>query len=297
MLQSMTGYVTKSINFPLDAQKNVVIDLTLKSLNSKYFENNIKLPHVFYALEHEITKLLKQELKRGTVYLYVSLGDTNAFKTKVNVSFESLDGYINAINKIKETYNITDTIKIADVVRLPNIFTYNEENLTEEQKTFFMNEIAVLAQELLRERNKEGAALKKDIDLRLINIKREIDNIAQAFELQFSDKQAQISEKIESTLLQDDNFADNQRKILYALLDKIDIHEEIVRFKSHINKLEELLNADNVEKGKSLDFTMQELAREINTILAKTSNAAISHIGLNIKVEIEKTREQVQNLV
>lgn len=297
MLQSMTGYVTKSVDFSVDSKKSISLDFTLKSLNSKFFENNIKLPHIFYSLENEIIKILKKELKRGTVYLYVGMENPDAFKTNIEISMESLDGYIKAINRAKDSYKIEDNIKISDIIRLPNIFTVHEATLTSEQRSAFLAIISDLAKELVQERNREGAELLKDIKLRISRLKNEIEEISKAFEIYFDAKKANISQKIEGGLVNDSDFAENQRKILYSVLDRNDIHEEIVRFRSHVGKLEDIINLPEIEKGKSLDFTLQELAREINTILSKTTSANISHIGLNIKVEIEKTREQAQNLV
>lgn len=291
----MTGYVSRNEPFKIDDKTTVTLEISLKSLNSKYLEVNNKLAYIFYSVENEIIRLLKKELKRGSVYLMISV--SGKFKTTVDVSLETLDGYMEAIEQIKQKYALTDTVKIADIIRLPNVFVAHEQNLTEDQKERFLVIIKGLVDDLIKERLKEGADLEKDIRLRIKLLTQEIQRIEQEFEKHFAEKQKVIHAKLNDVVINDPEYAENQRKMLYTMLDKMDINEELVRFKSHLHKLDELLASPEIEKGKALDFTLQELSREINTILSKTSSAAISSIGLGIKVDIEKAREQAQNLV
>src|SRR3990167_309343 len=296
MLQSMTGYSAKNFTFTVNAENKVNVLISIKTLNSRFFELTPRMPYVFSALETQLISYFKKELKRGHIYLNVTLSDPDAFQTDIEPSLSSLKGYLNAINKIKKTFNIQEEVTISDILRLPNILVTKEENLDENLKNNFFNAIEILTKELLNERNKEGVELEKDIEKRIATMQEKIKEISSIFEKTFKSRQEDINKKLVS--LDPESEIDEIRiKAFYLELDKMDINEEIVRFKSHAQNLSQTINSNMTEKGKQLDFTLQELGREINTILAKTSSSEISSLALNVKVEIEKTREQAQNIV
>ena len=296
MLQSMTGYSAKNFTFTVNAENKVNVLISIKTLNSRFFELTPRMPYVFSALETQLISYFKKELKRGHIYLNVTLSDPDAFQTDIEPSLSSLKGYLNAINKIKKTFNIQEEVTISDILRLPNILVTKEENLDENLKNNFFNAIEILTKELLNERNKEGVELEKDIEKRIAIMQEKIKEISSIFEKTFKSRQEDINKKLVS--LDSESEIDEIRiKAFYLELDKMDINEEIVRFKSHAQNLSQTINSNMTEKGKQLDFTLQELGREINTILAKTSSSEISSLALNVKVEIEKTREQAQNIV
>jgi uncharacterized protein (TIGR00255 family) len=296
MLQSMTGYAAKNFTFKIDMDNEVNVLISLKTLNSRYFELTPKLPHVFYPLETQLISYFKKKLKRGHTYLYVSLSNPNAFKTDIEPSLTSLKGYLSAIEKIKETFNIKDSVSISDILSLPNILITKEETLSDNLKTNFFDAIEILTQEITNERAKEGAELQKDIEKRITLMCDSISEVHNIFETESQKRQQEIDLQLKN--LDSESAIDEIKiKALYFELDKMDINEEIVRFKSHLQNLKDIISSSQSEKGKQLDFTLQELGREINTILAKTSSSGVSSLALKIKVEIEKTREQTQNIV
>lgn len=298
MLQSMTGYAATMITIVIDQENRVHVALSLKSLNSKFFEVTAKLSPIFAPFETEIIRLLKEKLMRGHIYMTVSLSDINAFKTEVEPSLSSIKGYLDAITMIKKTFGITQDVSISDILRLPNIFNLKESSLTENAKEQFFNAVDKLILDLIEERKREGVSLQKDLEQRIEQMQQNIDQIAQLFEQDSERKKQEIAKKLQEITPQDEEFAALQRQALYVTLDKMDIHEEIVRFKTHLLNLRTMLAiTTDLEKGKQLDFTLQEVGREINTLLAKTTNPVISALALTIKVELEKAREQAQNIV
>src|SRR3990167_3604184 len=295
MLQSMTGYAAK--NFTFTVANNVInVFISMKTLNSRYFELTPKLPHIFSPLETQLITYFKQKLERGNVYLYVSLSDPNLFKTDVEPSLAAIRGYLNAINKIRETFDIKDSVSISDILNLPNILIAKDETLNDDLKKSFVDAIEILTQEIIQERKKEGSELQKDIEKRILLMQKHISEISNIFEKDSKQRQNEINQELKN--LDNESQIDEIRiKALYFELDKMDINEEIVRFKAHLQNLQDIINSDQSEKGKALDFTLQELAREINTVLSKTSSSETSSLALKVKVEIEKTREHAQNIV
>ena len=292
----MTGFATKSLILTIKDAK-CPITISLKSLNARYFDTNCKLPYPLTNLETEFIRLFKAKLYRGSITFTVHLSNPSAFKGNIEPSTATLKNYLAALDTIKKTFAIEGTLSIANVLLLPNIFVTEEQELDETTKKLIFDTMGSLLEELIEMQSKEGSALKKDIEERSAIIAQEMSIIETAFEaLMITQKQ-----KVNDTLAELENdaskFAEIQKNALYAILDKIDVHEEIVRFKNHLKTLKASLESKDIEKGKRIDFILQELSREINTITAKCSDGTISVHAINIKVELEKAREQTQNIV
>jgi uncharacterized protein (TIGR00255 family) len=183
------------------------------------------------------------------------------------------------------------------LVRLPNIFNIEEQGLDKQSAQAIMEATHTLISAVVKERQIEGEQLKKDIATRLSLMAKDIAAIAKRSQEHIAEQKEKLNMLLSELQSDESDLATARKNALYAVLDKIDIHEEIVRFESHLESMNALLENKDIEKGKRLDFTLQELAREINTITAKCSDALISKLAINIKVEIEKAREQVQNIV
>lgn len=293
----MTGFATKTLTITKDKDQTAHISIQLKALNSRYFEVNTKLPHTLTHLETEFIKLFKKSLHRGNIHFSVHLDNPSIFKGAIEPALSTLHDYVTAINKIKTACKLSDPITIEMLIRLPNIFNIQEQGLDKQSVQAITQATEDLITALVHEREKEGKHLKKDLEKRIAFMKKEIA----AIDKRFQEHSAEQKEKLTSLMhdLQGDEseLATTRKNALYTVLEKIDIHEEIVRFISHLENLDTLLESNDIEKGKRFDFTLQELAREINTVTAKCSDARISHLAINIKVEIEKAREQVQNIV
>ena len=297
MLQSMTGFASKLISYQLNKNSSSTeIAISIKSLNSKYFETTCKVPSILSPLETEIIKLVKKFLHRGHFYITIYLTDSNALKGDIQLSTETANGYLKAIKKLKQEFELKDNVTIHDLLNLPNIFIRKEMNLDKKTKDLIMSETQEVIDKLLIERNKEGASLQKDIERRIDLIEKKIEKISSIFEKVIAQEEKKTSQKID-LLNESEEKVESQRQYLYNALDKLDINEEIVRFQSHLTSFKNILKLQQDEKGKALDFTLQELSREINTITAKSPDLKIIEIAISTKVEVEKIREQVQNVV
>lgn len=296
MIRSMTGFATQSAIFTIKELK-VPMSFSLKSLNARYFDTNCKLPYPINNLETEFVKIFKEKLIRGSITFTIHVGNHNAFKGTIEPSLPTLQNYFTALETIKKTFAVEGTLSIANVLMLPNIFVTEEIDLDEKTKEHIFSITKELIEELIQVQVKEGNVLKKDIQNRIAIISAEIQSIEKAFEQVMAQQKQKINEALAALEKDTSKFAEAQKDSLYAILDKIDVNEEIVRFKNHLKNLSHNLDAAEIEKGKRIDFTLQELSREINTITAKCADATISAHAINIKVELEKAREQTQNIV
>lgn len=292
----MTGFATKSFIVTIKESK-IPITINLKSLNSRYFDVICKLPYPLNNLETEFIKIFKSKLLRGSISFTIHLGNPNAFKGTIEPSIPTLQNYFNALEVIKKKFPVEGTVSITDVLMLPNIFITEEIEIDDTTKNHIFNVTDELISELIKTQTAEGLALKKDIANRVSIIEKEIQQIEKAFEALMSAQKQKVNDALKELEQDASKFAEMQKNALFAILDKIDVHEEIVRFKNHIKTLLASLASPDIEKGKRIDFILQELSREINTITAKCSDGTISAHAINIKVELEKAREQTQNIV
>lgn len=297
MVQSMTGFANKTITLTDATGQKTHIAMSLKSLNYRFFETTFKLPHAISYLETDLIKLCKKKLTRGHIYLTVHMNNPALFHGSVEPALKVIDGYVQAIEQIKTRYGITQQLAIDHIVRLPDAFLVEEKGLDPQTEKNIMAGINELISAVLHARAQEGINLVTDIKNRMKIMQQEIEYIDAASQELIKLQKEKIHATAAELQLDTPAFGQNRQDALYALLDKIDIHEEIIRFKSHQQSITEHLNSDTIEKGKQLDFTLQELGREINTITAKCSDAQIGKRAINVKVEIEKAREQVQNIV
>lgn len=303
MVQSMTGYASSIIEIPIKKDEKLSLSVTLKSLNSRYFEATCKVPYLLTNIDVTIQRLLKQKLHRGHVYVSIKI-QHDTLKHSVMPSMPTVKGYIKAIKTIKDECKIDDQISLQSLLQLPNILQIEEESLTKKTESFILQEIEKLADLLITTRNSEGKVLATDIKQQTTVIEKKLTEIKKASHVVAKEKK----EELDSVITELQNFSteelctnkcllENKKTVLLSELEKIDINEEIVRAQSHITTILEWIKSDNNTKGKKLDFIFQELNRETNTIASKCSNFTISSLSIDIKAALEKCREQAQNIV
>ena len=292
----MTGFATHSRSMSIHETK-ITMTFSLKSLNSRYFDANCKLPYPLSNLETECVKIMKAKLFRGSLTFIIHVSDMSAFKGTIEPSITTLSSYLQALDTIKKTFAIEGTLSIANVLLLPNIFSAQEQELNTATKSLILENTYQLIDELIAAQIKEGEVLKKDIQARITLIKHEMEIIESAFEQHMKTQKEKVAQALAQLETDESKFTQMHKDVLYVTLDKIDVHEEIVRFNNHLTTLLTTLDSAEVENGKRIDFILQELSREINTISAKCSDGTISSHAINIKVELEKAREQTQNIV
>lgn len=301
MAMSMTGFSSTTITlYPKDIKIDPVnLTITLKTLNSRYFESNLKLPYSLTHLETTLIKKLKLKLLRGSVFLAIHMNKGQSINSKIVPALGHVSQYIIALNNIKKEFNLEGEISLGDIIKLPNIFETQDQAIEPSIEKEVLLTIDKLIKKLLTVRKKEGTALKKDIQKRISAIENYLKKLKPQAELVAQNKKEEFFKNLEKINQYIKEAPDNPQSagILSSQLDKIDIHEEITRLETHIISFSETLESKKEEKGRQLDFTLQEMFREINTICAKCSDNIISKLSINIKVELEKAREQAQNIV
>jgi len=292
----MTGFSISSLNLVHGTERSSV-NIAIKSLNSRYFEVSYKIPYMLSSLEHDITKLIKQELVRGHITVTIHMSNPSLFKGAIEPALNTIDGYIHALEQIKKTGKVSGSVSLDALITLPNIFIVEEQGIDDASRQALLDGIRKALALLVNGQDAEGAILQQDLEKRSAIMEAEITAIEQESAVLLDAHKKKIQQSLQEMLVDESKFADTQKNSLYATLDKIDTHEEVIRFKNHLENFKTIVHAPGIEKGKRLDFTLQELAREINTISAKCSDSQISSRAINVKVELEKAREQVQNIV
>ncbi len=296
MIQSMTGFATKTITLDINGQP-VDLTFTIKTLNSRYFEASCKMPSACSALEVPIIGLLKKNLMRGKTYFNITTNKANAFDAASEPSLATIKGYLDAVDQIKKTYNIEGSISIADIIQLPHVFQSSEVGLDKKDEKTILTAVKELIKELVAERIKEGKNLEIDLLNRSTTMLSLIEAIEKRTTIVLEERKKLLTHEIDKADISEEIRDDLKRQRIYIDLDRLDIHEEIIRFKSHLQNFLDIINSDKPQSGKQLDFTLQELFRETNTIASKASDPQISTDAISIKVELEKAREMGQNIV
>lgn len=295
-MRSMTGFATQTATLVCNKTK-VSTTVSIKSVNTRFFECMCKMPYALLNLETDIIKQLKQRLIRGNVFVAISVADQSVFKGSITASLSTAQSYVDAAAQVQKHTGVSGTFSIADLIALPHIFSAEEQLLDASIKRDLHELVQSTCSLLIEELENEGKVLQEDLHKRIQimehNVVR-IEGIHAAFMLR---RKQEALEELQSYEANSEHGLESRKSSLFHMLDKIDIHEEIVRFKNHLTNFGQLIASNDLELGKRIDFTLQELGREINTIAAKCSEADIATLAIDIKVEIEKAREQVQNIV
>ncbi|MDY3919412.1 MAG: YicC/YloC family endoribonuclease [Candidatus Limivivens sp.] len=291
MIKSMTGFGRSEI---LQGAHKFTVEM--KSVNHRYFDVSIKMPKKLNFFEAAIRSVLKEYIQRGKVDVFIShedLTETNlALKYNENIAGEYLKYY----RQMAETFGLRDDVSVSVLGRSPEVFTMEEQSV-DEQEIWAVLEKALrdACSQFVAAREREGSALARDLIQKLDGMISEVESI----ELRYPQIMSAYREKLEmkvAELLGDTQIEESRiaaEVVLYA--DKICTDEETVRLKSHIRAAKaELANGGTI--GRKLDFIAQEMNREANTILSKANDLETSNTAINLKTEIEKVREQIQNI-
>lgn len=291
MVKSMTGFGRSSYE---DGGRSFTVEI--KSVNHRFLDLNIRAPRSFNLLEDRIRKLIKEKIFRGKVDIFIT--QISYEKKDVIATFnETLcDSYISCFNKIRDKYNIRDDISVISVARFPEVISLiQEEEDIEKLWNSVKNPLNDSIDMLVSMREKEGEKLKEDIIMRCDYIKKQVDKIQMRAPQIIEEYRNKLTDKMKELL--EDSQIDENRILLEAAIfsDKICIDEEIVRLNSHLYQVKETFLL-NESIGRKLDFIIQEMNREANTIGSKANDIETVNSMLIIKNEIEKIREQVQNI-
>lgn len=290
-MRSMTGFGRERA---IIGGKEYLIEI--RSVNSRYSEFNVKLPRLYTYLEEKLKTLLKNEISRGKTEVYLSVTDVEDKSTSVTVNLPVVRNYLDEMRKCGNIVGLLDDLKLSDVFRMTDAFTVVRTETDEEEIWQAVKTVAESALAKFTEmREKEGEKLRTDILDKLSNIEQmteEIEEISpetsKAYRQKLYDKLKELLEGAQP---------DEQRVLTEAAVfaEKIAVDEETVRLHSHFKQFREMVN-DREPVGRKLDFLVQELNREANTIGSKAQDLRITKLVIDIKSEIEKIREQIQNI-
>lgn len=291
MIRSMTGFgrCEKSD----DAHKFTV---EIKSVNHRYFDANIRMPRKLVGFENEVRNLMKKKIERGKIDVYVNYEDLSQAAESLCYNETIAGEYASYFAKMSETFSIPNDLSAAVLARCPEVLTMEEVPEDEEEMWKLLQETVDGAlTQFVVSREAEGEHLGADLQAKLTNMISCVETIEQKSPGLIEDYRARLTAKIEEVLA--DTSIDEGRLATEVTIfaDKICVDEETVRLRSHIQTaLDTLKQGGSV--GKKLDFVAQEMNREANTILSKSNDLEITNIGITLKTEIEKVREQIQNL-
>ena len=291
MIKSMTGFGRCEVL--KDSRKFTV---ELKSVNHRYLDVNIRMPKKLNFFETSIRTLLKSYADRGKVDIFITYEDLSQSQVSVKYNAALAAEYLKYLNQMAEEFSLDNDVRVSTLSRYPEVFTMEECSEDEDELWNGLKEALEGAfSQFVEMRTKEGERLKEDILLKLDLLSEQIRFIEERSPQIIAEYRTKLEEKMRE-LLEDTQIDDNRiaaEVILFA--DKICTDEEVVRLKSHIQHMKETLEESN-GIGRKLDFIAQEMNREANTILSKANDPDISNRAISLKTEIEKIREQIQNI-
>lgn len=290
MIKSMTGYgkSSQSIN-------SREYQVEIKTVNHKYIDTNIRMPRIISYLEEDIRKLVSAKIKRGKVDIGITFDNYSQDGNDVRINTELAKMYIQNLKALAEEENISANIEVTEITRLPDVLTI-KSNLDENQiKIELLQTVEEAIDQMISMRKTEGNRISKDILAKIAQIEEKTEEIF-ALSTRLIDEyvvklEARIKELLKTEELDKSRLM--QEVVIYA--DKCSVEEEITRLRSHIMQLRNLINEEE-PTGKKMDFLIQEMNRETNTIGSKANNLEITNRVVDMKTILEDIREQIQNI-
>lgn len=291
MLKSMTGY---GRNEAIVAGRHIIFEI--KSVNHKFFECNARMPRGYLFLEDKLKTYVQSKISRGKVDLFLQVETLEEADVQVLVNHSLASSYIAALREIKERYGLHDDVTLSLLSRYPDLFSVHRAPEDEEVVWEVVRQAAEPAiASFLNMRETEGARLKQDLLEKADHVESLVGQVEQLTPETVSEYRQKLETRIKELL--GDARLDEQRVLMEVAVfaDKVAVDEETVRLRSHIKQLRQLVDSPE-PVGRKIDFLVQEMNRESNTIGSKSVNSKIAYLVVDLKSEIEKIREQVQNI-
>lgn len=291
MLKSMTGYgrAQKVLN-----GRDILVEI--RSVNHRYYEYSSRIPRTYNYIDEKLKTLLKTSVSRGKVEVAVTINNIEAKDTEIAVNMTVAEGYVNALRGVSEQLGLADDLTLSKLIKLPDIFNIQKTPDDEEK---IWNDISQVTTEALNRfvsmREIEGERLKADVTSKADGILTMVSEVEKLSPVTVENYRNRLYKKLSEILESKD--IDEQRILTEAAVfsEKIAVDEETVRLRSHISQLVSMLESDEAV-GRKLDFIVQEMNREVNTIGSKAQDLSITKLVVDMKAEIEKIREQIQNI-
>ena len=292
MIRSMTGFGHGEVS----NDKNQKVTVEMKSVNHRYCDISLKLPKKLAMFEANIRNIMKEYASRGKIDIYVSYEDLSETAVSLHYNQAMAEEYMQVFKKMQEDFNIETKITAEALAKYPEVVTI-EEVQQDEEVWWELLEAALrqAAEKFVETRTIEGANLKRDILCKLDQMAADVAFIEERSPQIIAEYRSKLEEKVKE-FLEDSTIEENRiaaEVTLYA--DKIAVDEEIVRLQSHISSMTDVLESDE-SIGRKLDFMAQEMNREANTILSKSSDVDLADHAIELKTNVEKVREQIQNI-
>lgn len=291
MLRSMTGYgrSQKILN-----GRDILVEI--RSVNHRYYEYSSRIPRSYSYIDEKLKALLKSGISRGKVEASVTINNIEGRDIVIGINKSAAEGYIAALRSVSDELGLKDDLKLSNLIKLPDIFTVQKAPDNEEQ---LWEDVSLVASEALEAfismRCSEGERLKADVLEKAANIEKSICEVERLSPITVENYRNKLRSKLEEILESRD--IDEQRILTEAAVfaEKIAVDEETVRLRSHIAQLRTMLDSAEAV-GRKLDFLVQEMNREVNTIGSKAQDLNVARVVVDMKAEIEKIREQIQNI-
>ena len=291
-MKSMTGFGRGAV-----LGESFAVSVEIKTVNNRYLDLNLRLANELQSLEANLKRLISTRLSRGRVDVFINFEKSSEVVYELNRPL--IAGYLSALKQMQDEFSLTGEPDMNYIARLPNALLTKSEDLPDDFIKGVENACSMALEELEKMREIEGKSMADELNFRLSaienllpNIEAESENVAEEYRQRLLKRVEKLLSKSESEIELDQ--ARMAQEVAY-LADRCDISEEITRLKSHIEQFRAIMNEEK-EVGKRLDFLTQELNREANTIASKTNNLTVKEAALTIKSDVEKIREQVQNV-
>ncbi len=291
MIKSMTGY-----GRAVETVNGREFTVELRSVNNRYLDCSVRLPRILSFGEDAVKQAVKNAISRGKVDVFISVRSEGGDEVQVTLNEAVLQSYLEAMHRMVEQFQISDDISVSSVSRLPEVFTLEKPQVDEEQLLLDMMSVVAKAIDGYNTmRTTEGEALDKDLRSRGNTILEYVAQVEKGNAQTVSDYRTKLENKLKEVL---NNTAIDESRILTEaaiFADKVAVDEETVRLRSHLQQMNQMLDEGGAV-GRKLDFLLQEMNREANTIGSKCTDVNLARIVVDIKAELEKIREQTQNI-
>ena len=291
MVKSMTGYgrAVQTVN-------GREFTVEIRSVNNRYLDCNVKLPRTIGFAEEAVKQAVKNFVSRGKVDVYISMNSETAEDVQISLNKPVLEGYLTALRQMQEDYGVRDDISVMNLARLPDVLLVEKPQVDEEQlqaDLLSVVELALQAYDAMRV--KEGLALENDLRSRAKTVLELVAKVEELNPQTVSEYRTRLENKLKEVL--ENKQLDESRILTEAAIfaDKVAVDEETVRLRSHLEQMDQMLSGSG-GIGRKLDFLLQEMNREANTTGSKCTDVKVARIVVDIKAELEKIREQTQNI-
>ena len=291
LIKSMTGY-----GRAIETVNGREFTVELRSVNNRYLDCSVRLPRLLSFAEDAVKQAVKQSVSRGKVDVFISVHTESGDDTKISLNKDVLEGYLTAMRQMVSDFGVADDISVSTVSRLPEVFLVEKPEVDEEQLLAdLMGVLGKALESYDAMRRAEGQAMDRDLRNRAQTILELVGQVEQGNAQTVVDYRARLEAKLKEVL--ENTSIDESRILTEAAIfaDKVAVDEETVRLRSHLDQMHSMLDAGGAV-GRKLDFLLQEMNRETNTIGSKCTDVRLARIVVDIKAELEKIREQTQNI-